>query len=123
MSILLPGTLKISCKNWDESWLMTMRRSESSAISSMTMQLVRVGLAQNRVQRGHHGHLQAAQQMQNMASGRTAEDSILVLQAHHVDIVEVQEFSRFLIRLHVVLGERPSHPRGIVISLFRVVHW
>src|ERR1019366_2333750 len=60
--------------------------------------------------------------MQNMASCRTPEDSILVLQAHHVDIVEVQEFSRFLIRGHVVLGERPSHPRGIVISLFRVVH-
>jgi hypothetical protein len=36
--------------------------------------------------------------MQNMASGRTAEDSILVLQAHHVDIVEVQKFSRNLIR-------------------------
>ena len=61
--------------------------------------------------------------MQNMASGRAAEDSILVLQAHHVDIVEVQELSRFLIRGHVVLGERPSHSRGIVISLFGVVHW
>src|SRR5450759_4005250 len=61
--------------------------------------------------------------MQKMASGRTAEESILVLQGNHVDIVEVQEFSRFLIRGLVVLGERPSHPRGIVISLFRVVHW
>ena len=61
-------------------------------------QLVGVGLAQDRVQRGHDRHLQAAQQMQDMASGRTAEDSILVLQAHHVDIVEVQEFSGFLIR-------------------------
>src|ERR1039458_3396484 len=61
--------------------------------------------------------------MQNMASGRTAEDTILVLQAHHVDIVEVQEFSRFLIGRQVVLGERPSHPCGIVISFFGVVDW
>ena len=60
-------------------------------------ELVRIRLAQNRVQRGYRGHLQAAQQMQNMASGRAAEDSIFVLQAHHVDIVEVQEFSCFLI--------------------------
>src|ERR1035437_446477 len=60
--------------------------------------------------------------MQNVASGWTAEDSIFVLQAHHVDVIEVQEFSRVLIGLHVVLGERPSHSRGIVISLFRVVH-
>src|SRR5690348_13880721 len=60
--------------------------------------------------------------MQDVASGRTTEDSIFVLQAHHIDIVEVQECSRFLIGRHVVLGERPSHPCGIVISLFRVVH-
>src|SRR5271157_3227937 len=57
-----------------------------------------------------------------MASGRTAEDSILVLQTHHVDIVEVQEFSRVLIRFHLVLGKRPSDACGIVISLLGVVH-
>ena len=73
-------------------------------------QLVGIWLAQNRMQRCHHGHLQAAQQMQNVAPGRAAEDSILVLQAHHVDVVEVQKISCFLIRLHVVLGKRPSHP-------------
>ena len=84
-------------------------------------QLVGVWLAQNCMQRCYDGHLQAAQQMQNMASGGTAEDSILVLQAHHVDVVEVQKFSRFLIRLHVVLGERPSHSRGIVVTLLGVI--
>ncbi len=56
-----------------------------------------------------------------MASGLAAEDSILVLQAHHVDIVEVQEFSRFLIRGQVVLSKRPSHPRGIVVTFFGVI--
>src|SRR5580658_575563 len=60
--------------------------------------------------------------MQNMAAGLATEDSILMLQAHHVDIVEVQEFSRFLIGSCVVLGQGPSHSWGIVISLFRVVY-
>src|SRR5271165_621132 len=60
--------------------------------------------------------------MQDMASGWTAEDSIFVLQAHHVDVVEVQKLSRFLIRLHLVLGERPPHPGGIVVSFFGVIH-
>ena len=102
---------------------MTIRRSDSSAISSITMQLVRIGLAQHCMQRCHHRHLQAAQQVQNMASGRAAEDSVLVLQAHHVDVVEVQEFSGFLIRLHLVLRKRPSHSCRIVVPLFCVVDW
>ena len=84
-------------------------------------QLIRVWLAQNRMQGGHQRHLQAAQQMQNMASGWTAEDSILVLQAHHVDIVEVQKFGGFLIRSQIVLSKRPSHPRGIVVTFFGVI--
>jgi hypothetical protein len=43
--------------------------------------------------------------MQDMAPGRPAENSVLVLQAYHVDVVEVQEFGGFLIRLHIVLRE------------------
>ena len=57
-----------------------------------------------------------------MASGRAAENSILVLQADHVDIVEVQEFRGFLVGGHVILRQRPSHSRGIVVSLLRVIH-
>src|SRR5580692_4702717 len=59
--------------------------------------------------------------MQDMAAGWTAEDSILVLQANHVDVVEVQEFGGFLIRLHIVLRERPSDAIGIVVCLLGVV--
>src|SRR5208282_274617 len=59
--------------------------------------------------------------MQNMTPGLAAKDPILVLQANHVDIVEVQEFRRFLVRGQIVLRERPSHPRGIVVAFFRVV--
>ena len=58
--------------------------------------LVRIWLAQNRVQRSDDGHFQTAQQMQDMTAGWTAEDAILVLQRYHVNVVEVQEFSGFL---------------------------
>ena len=85
-------------------------------------ELVRAGLAQDRVQRGHHGHLQVAQQMQDMTSRRPAENPILVLQAHHVDIVEVQELRRVPIRCQVILRQRPAHARGIVIPFGCVVH-
>src|ERR1700740_1770433 len=61
--------------------------------------------------------------MQDMASGRTTENSILVLQAHHVDVVEVQEFGCFVVRPHIVLCERPSHPGRIVVTLFSVIDW
>jgi len=60
--------------------------------------------------------------MQDVASGGTAEDSVLVLQAHHVNIVKVQEFSRVLIRLYVILRQRPSHAGRIVVPLLRVVY-
>src|ERR1700757_4605334 len=83
--------------------------------------LVRIWLTQNGVQRGYYRHFQTAQQMQDMASGWTSEDSILVLQAHHIDVVEVQEFGGFLVRLHVVLCQRPSHSIGIVVSFLIVV--
>jgi hypothetical protein len=59
--------------------------------------------------------------MQDMTSGRTTENSVLVLQAHHVDIVEIQEFGGFLIRFHIVLCKRPSHAIGIVLSFLGVV--
>ena len=83
--------------------------------------LVRIWLAQNRVQRCDHGHFQTAQQMQDMTTGWTAEDAILVLQRYHVNVVEVQEFSGFLIRLHIILSERPSHRGGIVVTFFGIV--
>src|SRR5437588_13047664 len=60
--------------------------------------------------------------MQNMAAGWPSEDAVLVLQADHVDIVEIEEFSGGLIRTQVILCQRPPNPRRIGISRFRIVH-
>ena len=85
-------------------------------------ELVGIGLAKNGMERGHHRHLEAAQQLQDVTASRSTENSILVLQTDHVEIVEVQELSGLSIRSQIVLGERPSHPRRIVISSVRVVY-
>src|ERR1700746_125585 len=60
--------------------------------------------------------------MQNMASGWPAKDSVLMLQADHIDVVEVQEPRGFLVRCDVVLRKRPPYPCRIVISLVGVVY-
>src|SRR6476646_2252918 len=67
--------------------------------------LVEIGIEKGKVRNAVRNHVDIAdgnfknftQQMQNLASSGTAEDPILVLQAHHVDIVEVQERSRFFV--------------------------
>src|ERR1700690_2518260 len=60
--------------------------------------------------------------MQNMAFGGAAEDAIFMLQANHVDVVEVQKLGRVTVGLHILLSERPPHARGIVIALLAIVY-
>src|SRR5580698_9214919 len=59
--------------------------------------------------------------MQDVASGGTTEDSMLVLQALLVDVLEVEALCRLLVRPHVILGERPAHARWVVVALVCVV--
>ena len=68
-------------------------------------QLVWIRLAKDGMQSCHDRHLQTTQKMQDVTSSRSAKDSVLVLQADHVDIVEVQEASGFFIRRDFVLVE------------------
>ena len=67
--------------------------------------LIRIWFPKDGVQSSHDGHLQPAQQLQDVAPRRPAENSIFVLQADHVDIVKVQKLRSLLIRSQVVLGE------------------
>ena len=105
MSILLPGTLKTSCRNWDESWLMTIEAVRKFGNLFHDMSWSGLGSRRTVCSVVTTGIFKRAQQMQDMASGRAAEDSILMLQADHVDAVEVQKFSGFLIRLQIVLRQ------------------
>ncbi len=59
--------------------------------------LIRVRLAQNRVQRGHHRHLQSAQQGRMWQPARAAVDAIFMLQANKIVAVEVEKIGGPLI--------------------------
>ena len=59
--------------------------------------LLGVGLEQDGVERGDNGHPQFAQQRQQVAPGRSAEDPELVLHADDVDIADVEKVRRALI--------------------------
>ena len=70
---------------------------------------------------GYDRHLEATKQTQNVTARRTAEDSVLVLQAYQIEICEIQKVSRLLIRRQIVLLKGESHPRRVCIPRFRIV--
>jgi len=47
---------------------------------------------------GYDRHLEATQQTQNVATRRTAKNSVLMLQAHQIEIREIQKVSSLLER-------------------------
>jgi len=67
--------------------------------------LVGIGFFQNGMQGGDDGHARAAQQAEEMAAGRTAEDAELVLHAERVDVGEIEEIGRAHVGRHVGLGD------------------
>ena len=83
--------------------------------------LIRVRLAQDRMQRGDDGHVQFAQQRQHMAARRAAENPELVLHANHVHVRDVQEIRRSQIRRQILPGDFKAHFRRIIITLRKII--
>ena len=83
--------------------------------------LVRVGLAQEGVQRGDDRHAQFAQQRQHVAAGRPAENPELVLQADDVGMADVEEIRRPQIGGQVLLLDFEAHFRRILVAALEVV--
>ena len=52
------------------------------------------GFSQDRVECGDDRHAQFPQQGQDMAPGPSAEDAVLVLERHHIHVIEVQKIGR-----------------------------
>ena len=61
--------------------------------------LIRVRLAQHRMQSRHHWHLQAPQQPQDVAAGRASENPVLMLKRNQVNIAEVKKVGGIFIGL------------------------
>ena len=50
------------------------------------------------MQGGYDWHLETTKQTQDVTTSRPSEDSVLVLQAYQIEIVEIKEVSRLLVR-------------------------
>src|SRR6267378_4537482 len=58
-----------------------------------------------------------------MAAGPATKNSIFVLQAHDIDIAEIQKVRSPPVRSQVIFGQLESYPRGVAVSCFRIVNW
>ena len=83
--------------------------------------LLRVRLAQHRVQRGDDGHLQFAQQRQHVTARRPAVNPKLMLHANHVHVRDVQKIRRAQIRRQILLRNLKPHLRRIIVSACDVI--
>jgi hypothetical protein len=83
--------------------------------------LVAVGFAQHRVQRGDDGHAQLAQQRQDVRARTPAEDAVLVLQAHEINIIDVEKVRGPHVRIDVPLGQLEAHAGGVGVAVFVVI--
>ena len=73
------------------------------------------------MQSSHDGHSQFTQKSQNMPAHGSTENAESMLQADHVDIVDIQEVRRTEIGRKVLFFNLEVHTSGYV-SLRNVVH-
>ena len=83
--------------------------------------LLRIGFAQDRVQRGDNRHLQFAQQCQHMTARRPAENAELVLHTNHVHIRDVQEIRRTQIRRQILFRNLEAHFGRIIVTFREII--
>ena len=100
---------------------MTTSRVESEIKSVHDPPLVGAGLTQNGMQRGDDRHSQFAQERQNVAAGRSAENAELVLQADNVDIADVQEIGGAQIGGQVLLLNLEANHFRIIVAAWNVI--
>src|SRR5437763_5368193 len=58
-----------------------------------------------------------------MAAGYAAKDSVLVLQAHQVVAIEVQELSSTFVGSEILLSNLNANLFRVVVARIRIVHW
>jgi hypothetical protein len=83
--------------------------------------LIGIRLAKNRVQGCNHGHLQATQKFQDVAAGRSAENSVLMLQANQVNIAEIQEIRGLAIGSQFILRKFEANSGRIAVTFRSIV--
>ena len=83
--------------------------------------LLGAGLLEHGVQRRDDRHPQVAQQADDMAAGRAAEDAVLVLEADDVGVGEIEEIGRPQVRVELLFLDLEPDFRRVVVTLGNVV--
>ena len=78
-------------------------------------------LGKHRVQRGDDRHSQVAQEPDDVAAGRAAEDSVFVLEADDIGVGEIEKIGRAQVRVDLLLFDFEPHLRRIVVARRDVV--
>jgi hypothetical protein len=73
------------------------------------------------MQGSNHGHVQAAQQLQDVAASRSAENPILMLQANQVNIAEIQEVGGLAVGSQFILRKFEANPGRIAVTFCSIV--
>jgi hypothetical protein len=84
--------------------------------------IIRGGVLQHRMQRGHHRHAQIPQQFQQVAAGRTAEKSVFMLNADNVRLTDIEKLRRHAVVAQFVLTDLEAYLIGIKVPFGPVVH-
>ena len=83
--------------------------------------LLGAGILEDGVQGGDDRHAQVAQQTDDMAAGRTAEDAVLVLEADDIGIGEIEEIGRSQVGVELLLLDFEADFGRVVVTLRNVV--
>ena len=78
-------------------------------------------IGEHRVQRGDDRHPQVAQQPDDVAAGRAAEDAVFVLEADDIGVGEIEEIGRPQVGVDLLLLDFEPHLRRVVVSRRDVV--
>ena len=83
--------------------------------------LLGAGVLEDGVQRCDDRHAQIAQQPNDVAAGRTAEDAVFVLKADDIRVSEIEEIGRTQVGVDLLLLDFEPNFRRVVVTLGNVV--
>ncbi len=83
--------------------------------------LLGAGVFKNGVKGGDDGHAQFAQQPEEVAADRPAENAVFVLDADDIDVGDIKEISGAKVGGEVLLGDFESHFRRIIVTFGEIV--
>ena len=84
--------------------------------------IFRRGIIQYRVQGRHHRHAQITQQFQQMTAGRPTENTVFVLHADDIRLIDIEKLRRGAVIAQLVLIDLETYVVRVRVSLGFVVH-